>query len=281
MTTFEVLTLRSGDTEARVVPARGGLVTALRVGARDVLYLDEATLLDPTKNVRGGAPLLFPSPGRLTADRYTHAGASYALGQHGFARSTPFDVLDVRPDAARMRLGASGATREVYPFEFALSVDVRVSAGALRVDAEVSNRGDAVMPYGFGTHPYFFVPVAQKALARLPTRATRAWDNVTKQTRELPVVALDAGEVDLHLLGHGASSAELSLPDGRVVLGGDDGWRRWVVWTLPGRDFVCVEPWTSPADALNTGDDLLHLAPGESRAHRLSISWEPAASAAR
>jgi galactose mutarotase-like enzyme len=25
-----------------------------------------------------------------------------------------------------------------------------------------------------------------------------------------------------------------------------------VVWTLPGRDFLCVEPWTGPANAPNT-----------------------------
>jgi len=34
-----------------------------------------------------------------------------------------------------------------------------------------------------------------------------------------------------------------------------------VVWTLPGRDFVCVEPWTAPGGALATGL-ALPLAPG-------------------
>jgi galactose mutarotase-like enzyme len=45
-----------------------------------------------------------------------------------------------------------------------------------------------------------------------------------------------------------------------------------VVWTLAGRDFVCVEPWTAPADALNTGESLITLAPGESR--DLWVSFE-------
>jgi galactose mutarotase-like enzyme len=26
------------------------------------------------------------------------------------------------------------------------------------------------------------------------------------------------------------------------------------VWTLPGRDFVCVEPWTRPSDAINRNE---------------------------
>jgi galactose mutarotase-like enzyme len=44
-----------------------------------------------------------------------------------------------------------------------------------------------------------------------------------------------------------------------------------VIWTLRGRDFVCLEPWTCPGDALNTGAGLLFLAPGETRALRLEI----------
>jgi hypothetical protein len=50
-----VIALGSGEVTAEVVPARGALVTALRIGANNVLYLDPATLADPTKNVRGGS----------------------------------------------------------------------------------------------------------------------------------------------------------------------------------------------------------------------------------
>ena len=61
MTPFE---LTDGDAAATVVPERGGLVTRFAVGARELLYLDPATLADPTKNVRGGVPVLFPFAGR-------------------------------------------------------------------------------------------------------------------------------------------------------------------------------------------------------------------------
>ncbi|MFM7450793.1 MAG: aldose epimerase, partial [Leptolyngbyaceae cyanobacterium] len=37
-----------------------------------------------------------------------------------------------------------------------------------------------------------------------------------------------------------------------------------VFWTLKGKDFYCLEPWTAPRNALNTGENLLHLAPGAS-----------------
>ena len=46
------------------------------------------------------------------------------------------------------------------------------------------------------------------------------------------------------------------------------------IWTKPGAAFVCVEPWTCPGDALNSGDRLISLAPGEARALWLEIACE-------
>ena len=62
-------TIAFGDVRAEVVPERGALVTALRVGTRDVLYLDPETLADPTKNVRGGIPCCSRSPASSSTRR--------------------------------------------------------------------------------------------------------------------------------------------------------------------------------------------------------------------
>ena len=50
-----------------------------------------------------------------------------------------------------------------------------------------------------------------------------------------------------------------------------------VVWTLEGRDFVCVEPWTAPGGALQTHQGLLSVAPGDTFASEFEISVEPMA----
>jgi galactose mutarotase-like enzyme len=47
-----------------------------------------------------------------------------------------------------------------------------------------------------------------------------------------------------------------------------------VVWTLAGRDFVCLEPWTCPADALNSGASLLELAPGGKRSLSVELEYQ-------
>jgi galactose mutarotase-like enzyme len=83
---------------------------------------------------------------------------------------------------------------------------------------------------------------------------------------------LTAAEVDLHLLDHGSTEGSLVTGDLAVALRGSAEFTRWVVWTLRGRDFVCVEPWTCPGNALNTGEGLIVLAPGEARALKLTIA---------
>jgi len=45
------------------------------------------------------------------------------------------------------------------------------------------------------------------------------------------------------------------------------------VWTLRGRDFVCVEPWTARANALNDGQALA-VAPGTTHQTSLAISLD-------
>ena len=249
-------------TWAVVAPERGGMATRFVVGGRDVFYLDQATYLDAGKNVRGGNPVLFPSPGKLTNDRWTHG----KLSQHGFARTSAWRVAS--HDAARAELALvltdDEATRAVYPFGFEARTTYRVEPGALVIAQQFTCTSGGPMPFGAGFHPYFAVPQADKAQTRIPTAARRAFDNRDKQTKALDRIDLTADEVDLHLLGHGSTSGTLDAPGMQVEITCSPAFSHWVVWTLAGKDFVCLEPWTCPGDALNTGERLLTLEDGAS-----------------
>jgi galactose mutarotase-like enzyme len=259
-----------------VAPARGGMVTRYAVGGADVLFLDESTLHDPSKNVRGGIPILFPVAGKLPAGRYRVEGETYEIKQHGFARDRPGTVVDESSgEEASVTLGleASDATRAVYPFDFALRFTYRLRGGQLSVEQTFENRGRTPMPVQPGLHPYFFVPDASKADARVETDATRAYDN--RIGREVPVprpIPLAGREVDLFLLDHSPRETVLSRP-GRssVRLAFGDEQRVLVVWTLPGRDFVCVEPWWTRAGAIADGT-APRIAAGAAATTTLSLS---------
>jgi galactose mutarotase-like enzyme len=253
---------------AVVAPDRGGMLTRFRAGDAEVLYLDEATFSDPSKNVRGGVPVLFPSPGKLTGDAWAQAGKKGSLKQHGFARNLPWKILRTgSADAATvtLRLEASAETRRDYPWDIALDYTYALRGASLTIEQHIENRSDTAMPFGAGFHPYFQVRDAEKAGARITTAATRGFDNVQKREVAFTGFDLTRPEVDMHLHDHGSSSATLSWAGRSVTVTCSPEMTHWVVWTLAGRDFVCLEPWTCPGDALNTGDRLLWLGPGEAR----------------
>jgi galactose mutarotase-like enzyme len=272
-----VLADDASGSRLTVAPSRGALAVSFHACGREWLYMDEKTLQDPSKNVRGGIPVLFPSPGRLDEDRFQRAGAAGALKQHGFARTSVFREVARGTEGSawvELELVDDEATREAFPFPFRLGLTLRLMTGwTMLLRAAVRNTGTAELPFALGYHPYFAVPMADKAACRIPTRATRAWDNVTRREMALERIDLSSGEVDLHLLDHDSSGATLEMPQGTVDLGGH--LRRWVIWTLPGEDFVCLEPWSAPANALNTGEDLTALAPGEERAFETLIAVRP------
>jgi galactose mutarotase-like enzyme len=84
-------------------------------------------------------------------------------------------------------------------------------------------------------------------------------------------------ELDLHLIGHttpGTLLRRANLPG--VRLAWSPSFTTMVLWTLAGRDFICVEPWEAPAGALATRQHLPVLAPGQSI--DMTFSIESAAS---
>jgi galactose mutarotase-like enzyme len=44
-----------------------------------------------------------------------------------------------------------------------------------------------------------------------------------------------------------------------------------VFWTLKDQSFSCLEPWTAPGNALNTGLDLIHLPGGSHLGARMTF----------
>ena len=109
------------------------------------------------------APILFPICGQVWNGRYTWQGKTYELGCHGFARKRTFDVTQVAPDCIRATLVANEETKALYPFDFALTLCYRLEDNRLYCEAEIENRGEGPMPFSFGFHPGFNVPMDDTA----------------------------------------------------------------------------------------------------------------------
>ena len=229
--------LIDGTSSAELIPARGGLVTSFIVDGEELLFLDEATLVDLSKNVRGGVPLLFPFAGKPPP------GSS--LPQHGFARKRAWEVVDAvtDDDTARIEcvLRDDDETRTAFPHELEVRFSVSLFDERLLLEWAITNRGATPMPLHFGIHPYF--RVTDKARARVEGAQGLAFDNKEQREREVTSVDFAQGEVDLHFAAR--ASTGLHRGDAKTVrLSWTDQFDTLVVWTLPGQNFICVEPWS-------------------------------------
>jgi galactose mutarotase-like enzyme len=269
---LETYVLADEKARVEVIPSRGALVTRMNVAGDELLYLDESTVVDLSKNVRGGIPVLFPTAGKLPGDTYPAGRQSYTMPQHGFARRLPWVVRQEEKDLLVVGLKSSEETLKQFPWRFDAQLTFSLDGPQLTLDFDVENQDTQPLPVHLGFHPYFSVPQGSKAAASVATDATRGWDN--RMGKVVPFTGLDltAPEVDLHLLDHSKAGTTLHRGLGRrpVKLSWSIEFQRLVVWTLQGKDFVCVEPWTASAGALATGEGLIHVAPGE----RFSLVFE-------
>lgn len=256
----------SAASQVTLAPARGAIVTSFRIAERELLYMDESTLTDASKNVRGGNPVLFPTPGKLEGDAWMYAGRQGSMKQHGFARTLPWAVKETSTDDAAsvtLQLISTPETRSQFPWDFDARFTFALRGTQLRITHRVQNTSDTPMPYGVGFHPYF--RVTDKSTARIDTRATKAFDNVAKRMVAFTGFDLTKPEVDIHLLDHGSDASALHADGSTITVRASHEYTRWVVWTLAGKEFVCLEPWTCAGNALNTqgaSDGLRVIAPG-------------------
>jgi galactose mutarotase-like enzyme len=201
------------------------------------------------------------------------------MSQHGFARQMPWVATQPAPNKSVLSLESNAATLQNYPWSFQATLTYLLSGACLRTTLCIRNTSAAVMPFALGFHPYF--RVTDKRQASIRTQAKRAYNNVSKQREAFAGFDLTAAEVDIHLLDHHSDVAGLRLASGEyIAVRGSSDFGIWVVWTLAGKDFVCLEPWTAPGNALNTGERLIGLAPGATHESWMEIAYARTVSAA-
>ncbi|KPF46489.1 aldose 1-epimerase family protein [Rhizobium sp. AAP43] len=207
----------------------------------------------------GRSPILFPIVGKAPGDRLAVSGTTYPMAQHGIARRREFELVEQSATSCRHELSSSAETREVYPFDFRLTLEHRLENDSLTVMATVENTGDTPLPFGIGFHPAFLWP--------LPGADGRAHHIILDNGAEPGVVQLEDGLIGQTLPNSPFSKGRLELthalfdkdalifPEGAgtgLRFGTDGGptlhftfenLPNIALWQKPGAPFLCVEPW--------------------------------------
>jgi galactose mutarotase-like enzyme len=265
----------AAQSRLEVVPERGGMITRWQVKGKELLYLDAERFANPNLTVRGGIPILFPICGNLPDDAYRYNGRRYSLKQHGFARDLPWTVSDqvARDHAAiTLTLTSNGETRSVYPFDFELEFTYKLKGNELIIFQRFTNLSGTmeglpaqVMPFSAGLHPYFWVSDKNHLHFEIPAMQYR--DQMTQKLHDFTGrfdPSLD--EID-GIFGPLTGLAAIATDTSRhlrIALSYSSAYSNLVFWMLKGKNYYCLEPWTAPRNALNTGHLLTYLKPGAS-----------------
>lgn len=268
---YQTYILSDEDKQSRVeiVPERGGVATSWRIQGQEIFYMDWERFKEPDKSVRGGIPILFPICGDLPDDRYTLQEKDYTLKRHGFARDLPWEVTarETETDAAlTMVLKSNDETRSMYPFDFEVTFTYRLKGNTLTLDQTYRNYSSEPMPFSTGLHPYF--SVSDKSQISLDIPATEYNDNVNKATYSYEgKFDLNQDEIDAQLRPLSRQETTLALPERgfKIKLSFSPEYSTVVFWTVKGKDFACLEPWTAPRNAMNTKEGLLVIPPWETK----------------
>lgn len=245
------------------------------------------------------APLLFPICGRMTGGVYTYRGKSYEMGIHGFARFHEYKAEKVGDNALRFTLCENAETLAIYPFKFSFSVLYRLEGDTLYSEVTVTNTGDDILPFTFGAHPGFNLPLEKsKSLTDYYVEYSEPCEPkmivlsetlaITRNTRSYPT---DNGKIHLtHEMFDNDAIFMLNIPD--TVTLKTDGGKYFVrlnypdmpylgLWKRDHTDapYVCIEPWCGlPAydgevDDFETKEPFFRLGVGKSMTVCYSITY--------
>jgi len=256
----------STSSKVRICPERGGIVIGYEAYGNEYFYLDKETFEHPTTNIRGGNPILFPICGQLPNEQYKWEGTAYKMKNHGFARTMPWEVVAVSEEgqaSLTLKLKSTPETRKSYPFDFELTFTYILKEASLCIEQEYRNLTERDMPMYPGFHPYFAVENKNLAYA---TDALLYLD-CNDQTEKAFTGRIDLTDAEQSFVLIGAKQREIAIEPYpghqiRMTYGNEFGYV--YLWSVPGKPFVCVEPWMAQSNEFNRKAELTRVRPNES-----------------
>jgi aldose 1-epimerase len=304
---------RSSGAQARVLPGLGFNCFSFEVdnaGRKlETLWSHPEIAGGAVKPSGSGIPLMFPFAGRIRGAQFTYEGKRYELTAadglgnaiHGFVLNRPWRVLRQEENLVAGVFQASvdePALLSKWPADFRITAEYQLQGAMLVSEFLIQNPDTKPLPFGFGTHGYFRIPLggssADDCVVTVPVSNNWELDNLlpTGKQDSTPQVAqiargMRAGDMRLDNVFGGvqfenhwaAASVWDPQSEHRLTLSFDDQFTACVVFNPPHREAVCIEPYTTLPDAFalrEQGVDphLQVLPPGGSFRTRIEMKFE-------
>ena len=143
--------IKAADGAQAVVTLFGAhVVSWIPAGGQEQLFCSSRSLMDGSKAIRGGIPLIFP--------QFSERGSGM---RHGFARVSNWRLagsgVDDMASFVEFALDSGDRLGAAWPHEFGLVFRVSVCAGTLDLSLRVRNTGQFPFSFSSALHTYFAV----------------------------------------------------------------------------------------------------------------------------
>lgn len=262
-------TLRTKHGAISFSPERGGIITGIELPdahgtLREILYMDQSTFEDRGKNVKGGIPVLFPNAGPIDNPKYP------GMKQHGFARTTSDWESGMSENEFWERLNSDWDSMPQYPYRFLLEMRGRIQeTGGVSLEQSVTNQETLLdLPVAMGLHPYFRVPADRKKDMRFEFAGGEKIEHGLEEWSNDGTISIDNPAVHTP-----DAKMRIVVPElGVLNIAASPEYKKVWVWSMKGKDFVCIEPVMRDEGGLV--DDPEMVAPGETLRGQVTFSLE-------
>jgi galactose mutarotase-like enzyme len=236
------------------------------------------------------APIMFPICGGLKEDAYYLDGVRYEMPKHGYARKVEWAVEAAEADSAVFLLTEQ---HPGFPFRYEFRAAYTLAGNSLEIRYTVKNLDEQAFWFSVGSHEAWATP---GGLEQYTIRfAQPEWledyvlegnlightpkimgENATELPLKTEYFAVDA------LVFPTLKSRTVRLTNSlnaKTVRVDFDGMDVRMLWTKPGADYICIEPWCNAPDFVDADMQIankagcIRLESGESasRMHRITF----------
>lgn len=220
------------------------------------------------------APILFPCVGESRDGKIQVDGVDYPMVRHGFTRIQEFRLVEQSGQKAVFELTENKETLKSYPFKFSFRVSYMLDKCTLVNQFEVVNSDAKPLGFQLGGHPAFAVPFSGgEAYSDYEVRFDRPMtvdrhllnENglYNGKTRNV-LTNSDSIPLSYELFNEDALVFK-DIPSKRVWIQNKAAGKKLQVdfseflhlgiWSKPGADYVCIEPWLGCADDYDSEED--------------------------
>lgn len=241
-------------------------ISSLGAELKSIKYKNEEYLYKGDKKFwHRSSPVLFPIVGKLKYNNYKYKNKRYSLPIHGFARFKEFKKISKSKTSICFVLNEDKETLKHYPFCFNLYITYTLKDEFLHIDYKINSKEDIL--FGFGAHPAFLLKAnindsylefeeqeSQNALQLDLTNGCIYADKGKKIDSNILNLDTYIFKKDA-LIYKNLNSKSVSLKNkqnNKSVKIQFDNFSYLGIWAKVNAPYICIEPWVSCADYINT-----------------------------